>query len=408
MDGKNEIVAHFIECKYYTGSFMFQESVAIVYKKFDCEFIPELIINNDTIVESDSEVEDDLKPISSLLREDSVPPKNSKTPLPRFLPDCLRVLRSNEDAELVEKVLQRLPTTFASASRLSRQMNAASAFNTLLTISDQFEPKDFDQFRHNSLQCVFLDQIKIVSPEIIENLFKSNKLVLGQKMELLTLISSTAQTIFSSKGKEDSQKSLEAAFMESEKASKLNHKSLVINDFLDNFCFPFMANAVRSFHLFERSHVMFLEKFLWLQGIILNYSQNSLSYDRIVEKYFDLIRLALSCKVDQHKLVEQVPIQKALLIGISVVLTAWPAALPVIQFYPRLQEIYAFLDEIVVSGPGFQEDKQLQALGTSVALALQDLTDSKKLLQESADQLAFDMKSVKITKSVNVEGAIYK
>ena len=129
---------------------------------------------------------------------------------------------------------------------------------------------------------------------------------------------------------------------------------------------------------------MFLEKFLWLQGILLNYSQNSLLYERIVGKYFDLVHLTLTLTVSAHKLIEQAPIQKALLIGVSVVLNSWPAGLPVIQLYPRLQEIYSFLEETVVNGPGFQEDQQLQSLGTSVAMA---------------HQLAFDMKSIKVTKN---------
>ena len=373
LDPQNEIVAHLIECKNFTGSFLFKDSTATTHKELNYDPIIEATGNSDIIAfESD---EDDLSPISSLLAEESGPPKNAKSPLPRFLPDCLRILRSNEDVELVEKVLHKLPETFAASSTLSRQMNAASAFNTLLTISDQFDLKDFDLLRYNSLQVVFLDQIKIVAPEIIENLFKSNKLVLGQKMELLNLISSSAQTVFSLK------------------------KSFTTSLFLEHLCFPLIANSVRNFNLFQRSHVMFLEKFLWLQGILLNYSQNSLLYERIVGKYFDLVHLTLTLTVSAHKLIEQAPIQKALLIGVSVVLNSWPAGLPVIQLYPRLQEIYSFLEETVVNGPGFQEDQQLQSLGTSVAMALQNLTDPSKLLQESADQLAFDMKSIKVTKN---------
>lgn len=381
LDPKDEIVVHLKECKKFTGAFLFQESTGIIVRE-NAATEPEPI-PSDKLTE-ESEDEDDLKPISSLLKEDlTSPPKNAKSPLPRFLPDCLRILRSNEDAELVEKILQKLPESFAASSKLSRQMNAASAFNTLLTISDQFELNNFDQLRHGSLEIVFLDQIKIVAPEIIENLFKSNKLVLAQKMELLTLISSSSSST--------------AAAAQNTKTKK---------DFLEFLCFPLLASSVRNFHHFQRSHVMFLEKFLWLQGILLNYSKNSLSYERIVEKYFDLVHLTLKTTTN---LIEQIPVQKALLIGISIVLSDWPVGLPVIHLYPRLQEIYAFMDEIVVNGPGFQADQQLQSLGTSVALALQDLTDPNKLLQESSEHLAFDMKSIKITKTKTVsEGAIYK
>jgi hypothetical protein len=101
----------------------------------------------------------------------------------------------------------------------------------------------------------------------------------------------------------------------------------------------------------------------------------------------------------------KIPIQKALLIGTSVVLTAWPVKLPVVQYYQRLQEIYTFLDD-VANGPGFNDDIQLQSLGTSVALALQDLTNPQKLIQESAEQVklqsSFDIKSIKITSNSNL------
>jgi len=141
---------------------------------------------------------------------------------------------------------------------------------------------------------------------------------------------------------------------------------------------------------------MFLEKFLWLQTIVLNFSKNYLQFDNLIEKYLDFIHLTLNST--STDLLLQIPIQKALLLGTSVVLSSWPPHFPVIQYYQRFQEIYSFLNE-VANGPGFQEDEQLKSLGTSVALALQDLTEPQKLLQESAQQLSLDIKTVKITSS---------
>ena len=192
----------------------------------------------------------------------------------------------------------------------------------------------------------------------------------------------------------------EKTFLLSETTQNKNkttkEKTNLINEFLENLCLPLFIQSIRNFEHFKRNHVMFLEKFLWLQAIILNFSQNYLPFDNLVERYLDFVHLTLNASKDSSKVIEQIPIQKALLLGTSVVLSSWPAKLSVIQFYQRLQEIYSFLDE-VANGPGFQEDEQLQTLGTSVALALQDLTDPQKLLKESAEQMTLDLKSVKIT-----------
>lgn len=414
LDAKNEIVSHLRQCH---GS----ESKPMDKPLVDCT-LEEAFANpipNNTIDDPD-----DLKPISSLLKENLVP-KNSKSPIPRFLPDCLKVLRSNEDCEVIKVVLNQFSDIFFASSRLSRQLNAASTFNTLLTLQDHFEIKDFDILRKCSMQNVLIDQIKVVGPEIITGMFQSNKLVLGQKMELLSLICSSTQEVFSNNRiVRVSSVSANSPYSANSIASALDHfeqtfalsedykptnskQQSLINDFLETLCFPLLVQSIKNFHLFKRNHVMFLEKFLWLQAIILNFSQNFLSYDRLAGKFLDFIHLTINLNADcetktisgaSTRLIEQVPIQKAILIGTSVVLSAWPASLSIIDHFPRLQEIYGFLDEIA-DGPGFKEDSQLQALGTSVALALQDLTDPQKMLKESAEQMTLDFNSIKITKS---------
>lgn len=423
IDPNNEIVTHLKDCQKLT------RHVAFGYPQYTCMFIEETTTNTATTATTDTDTafasesvisdtlnteqfdfdSDDLKPISSLLKEEE--PKNSKTPIPRFLSDCLKLLRSNEDAESVEKVLYKLDDTFKTSSRLSRQIHSVSAFNTLLTLNDHFEIKNFDSLRHRTMEIILIDQIKSVGPDLIDSIFKSNKLVLGQKMELLSIICSSTQKVFNPKIKEQIENQnlnqFEKTFLVSENSdsdkSKEKEKAKNISEYLDCLCLPLLTQSIRHFQHFKRNHVMFLEKFLWLQAIILNFSKNYLQFDFLVEKYLDLIHLTLQSSSNSltisgasTNLVEQIPIQKALLLGTSVVLTSWPARFPVIQYYQRLQEIYTFLDE-VVNGPGFKEDEQLQSLGTSVALALQDLTDPQKLIQESAEQLSFDLKTVKIT-----------
>lgn len=375
LDPKNEIVSHLKECQKLTRILQDESSAAPIAP--DAADTISLNIASSYCSDDSSDDDDDLKPISSLLKEEE--PKNSKTPIPHFLPDCLKLLRSNEDAEVVEKVLQKLEDTFATSSSLSRQIHAISTFNTLLTLNDNFDIKNFDSLRHKTMETLLIDQIKIVGPELIDSIFKSNKLVLGQKMELLTLISSSTQ----------------------QKHFRLNSQKSKGIDFLENLCLPLLSQSVRHFHHFKRNHVMFLEKFMWLQAIILNFSQNYLQFDILVEKYLDLIHLTLNTAQDpSSNLLVQIPIQKALLIGTSVVLSSWPSRFPVLQYYQRFQEIYTFLNE-VANGPGFQEDEQLKSLGTSVALALQNLTDPQKLLQESTEQLSLDIKSVKITTNLS-------
>ena len=403
LDPKNEIVLHLKDCQKQCGVYLFGNS-GVKGLVEDTDINGNIYTVNDNVIytaidtATDTDTDDDLKPISSLLKEEEA--KNSKTPIPRFLPDCLKLLRANEDAELVEKVLIKFEDTFKSSSRLSRQIHCVSAFNTLLNLTDHFELKDFDELRQNTMKTVLIDQIKIVGPELIDSIFKSNKLVLNQKMEIFSLICSTTQQIFVSKSPKNLE--FEKTFLISETTQNKNknkttkEKTNLINEFLENLCLPLFIQSIRNFEHFKRNHVMFLEKFLWLQAIILNFSQNYLPFDNLVERYLDFVHLTLNASKDSSKVIEQIPIQKALLLGTSVVLSSWPAKLSVIQFYQRLQEIYSFLDE-VANGPGFQEDEQLQTLGTSVALALQDLTDPQKLLKESAEQMTLDLKSVKIT-----------
>lgn len=428
LEPSDEVVKHLQECSKLTQ--IITQSTSFNETRVEINLKTDPLIGGNCSIDSVSEPldSDDLKPISSLMKEESFTPKNSKTPLPRFLPDCLKLLRSNEDSDLVEKVLKALPETFSASSRLSRQMHAVSAFNTICTLNDHFEIKDFDHIRHVSMQHFLVDQIKIVGPELIECLFKSNKLVLGQKMELLQVVCASAQQVFNSELKKQKMNLIESfsaldyyeqSFLISENhqsssANSLkssNCKPAVIKDFLDHLALPLLIQSVRSFQHFKRNHYMFIEKFLWLQAIILNFSQNCLVFDQIVERYLDFVHLALTANNiaisgASSKLVEQIPIQKAILIGVSVVLSSWPSSLPVIQYYTRLQEIYTFLDE-VANGPGFSEDQQLQALGSSVAISLQELTDPQKLLNESADQMSLDLKSIKISHlpRLNEEGA---
>ena len=451
LDSSNEIVCHLRICYSYIGSFLFDEFEfmnPITVKRnasVTCDdvnfFKTESIeLTNDDDYDDDV---DDLKPISCLLKEELDPPKNAKVPLPRFLADFLKVLRSNDDPEIVENVLNRLSNIFKTSSKLSRQLHATSAFNTVLNLLDKFEISNFDPTRLSIMKELLIDQIKEISPEIINGLFQSNKLVLNQKMELMIVICGAAHEIFrpkhlNSSSEDDLFKSpnlllnyFERSFFISENSGNLKlssnskSKNSLIDEFMEHLCVPFLIHAIRSFEHFKRNHLMFLEKFLWLQGIILNFSRNYLSYDRVVERYLDFVHLVLdinnsnNCGNDNYSnnnyindqnvkyniktdtnnnsFLHQIPVQKALLIGLSVVLTSWPATFPVLQFYPRLQEIYTFLNEIVAVGPGFQEDQQLQALGTSVALALQDLTDHQKMLKESAEQMEFDLKSIKLS-----------
>lgn len=425
LDSKNEIYSHIKECRRFTRDiinspgcpqeFTFQKSAEI---GDESEFFNSPPLDSD-LLDSDH---DDLKPISSLLKEGE--PRNSKSPIPRFLSDCLKLLRSNDEAESVEKVLLKLEETFKTSSQLSRQIHAVSAFNTLLTLQDHFEIQNFDSLRHKTMETLLIDQIKIIGPDLIDSIFKSNKLVLGQKMELLSVICSSTQQIFRSNltGKSEVKNSsklnqFEKTFLLSETTDAENenknskYQKLVVDNFLDNLYLPLLSQSIRHFQQFKRNHVMFLDKFLWLQAIVLNFCQNHLQFDNLVERFLDFLHLTLhsshSCTItgSSTNLIEQIPIQKALLIGTSVVLTAWPVKLPVVQYYQRLQEIYTFLDD-VANGPGFNDDVQLQSLGTSVALALQDLTNPQKLIQESAEQVklqsSFDIKSIKIISNSNL------
>ena len=413
LDVFDEIVVHLRKCFEFTKIDLFEDSKYTPQKE-KYHQVPSPSCDLPDLKEPEEEEdEDDLKPISSLLKEDKTCPNNSKSGLPKFLPDCLKVLRSNDDFESVKIVLENLANIFKSSSRLTRQLNSPSAFNTILTLQDSFEIEEFDSLRHFSMETFLLDQIKVVAPELVNGMFKSNKLVLSQKMELLKIICSSSQQLFkmtkeSAAHATNDLSSLdyfENSFLVSENfvAKPANKNNQNNNDFLEHLCLPLLVQSVKHFDHFKRNHVMLLEKFLWLQAIILNFSQNYLLYDRLAERFLDFVHLTITSTDNKTtisgastKIIEQIPIQKAILIGTCVVLSSWPASLSVLDYYPRLQGIYAFLDEIT-NGLGFQEDSQLQALGTSVALALQDLTDPQKLLKESADQMSFDMKSIKIT-----------
>ena len=121
-------LSHLNLCKSYTDI----HTEYNVRKQF--KIIPEpteltvAVTIDSAISESD---DDDLKPISSLLKGRIESSQNSKTPLPRFLPDCLRVLRSNDDADLVEKVLQNLPKYSPLLPNFPVKCTPLPLFNTL-------------------------------------------------------------------------------------------------------------------------------------------------------------------------------------------------------------------------------------------------------------------------------------
>lgn len=410
LDSENEIVNHLAEMSDLIASILFPyPQVRRNMKEFvETEKIAENIVDLDF---SHDYSDDDLEPISSLLKENLDPPKNSKKQLPKFLPECIKLLRENEDAEIVSSILKTLPEIYKSSSGLARQLHSVPAFNALLNMSDHYETKDFDQLRMISMRNILIDQVESVSPALITEMFHSNKLVLSQKLELMQVICSSAQQIFrGSTANHDrfvSNSALdyyEKSFLISEsKASKFDkHKMRSINSFIDNLFYPLLARSIRHFQQLQHNHAMYLETFLWLQAILLNYSQNYSNYDRLVDKYFDLVHLCLNSPSlstisgASVKLIDQIPIQKALLLGLSVVLTSWPASMSVLQYYPKMKEIYGFLEE-VSAGPGFSGDGRLQALGSSVALALKDLTDHQRILQENSDRLSFDMKELKVS-----------
>jgi hypothetical protein len=405
LDPNNEIVKHLRDCFRMSGKVLsgnnatprkFPESPV----KTD---VPDFTVKPQNYPSSDEDL-DDLQPISTLLNaeKDALPPKNAKVKLPRFLADSLKLLRANEDAEMVQLVLARIAQTFTESSKLTRQLHATSAFQALLSLANHFDIANFDRFRIDSLQEILIDQIESVGPEAVNGLFASNKFVLEQKMDILVLISTSAHRLCSPtpinhiKHKQSSSalECFEEAFRAAEGATPTKSTAKK-NSFVESICIPLATQAIRHFSHFRGNHVSFLEKFMWLQGILLNFFQNSLKYDRFVEKYLDLVHLTLIASEANASLICQAPIQKALLVGLSVALEAWPESLAIQQYFPRLQEIYQFVDLIAVS-PSFAQDPQLQALTASVACSLQELTDPQRLLQEQQEYQQLDFNITRI------------
>lgn len=370
LDSKNEIVMYLRDCYYYSGNFGYGPR-------------RQGIVGNDMRDEEHTIIEKSLPAESE--------PKNAKTKLPIFLSESLKVLRQNENPELVEKVMTRLGSTYDNSSRIDKQLNAVSVFTCLSTMSEKFEIQDLDSKRFEIMERVTLEHLSIISPLIVEELFNSGRLVLNQKLEYLRVISGVTQRAFSLKTKGAHQTSaisnfldyFESSYQSLEPVSKAKRTD---PELLRNLYLPLLKKGIRNFEIFNRTHAMFFDKFMWLMAIVLNVCVHQVEFSELVSRYLDLALIA-----SKTELMMQAPVKKATLLGLSVVLQNWPSSMPLIDNYERLNRVYEFATAI-----DFESDTDMAQLLSSVVLALQNLCNPENLIKESNERFSLDFSSIKI------------
>ncbi len=327
----------------------------------------------------------------SLFKENE--PKNSKTKAPIFLNDCIKVLRVNEDPEMVENVMTRLSSVYNSSSYLDRQMNALSVFTTLSALSDKFDLLGFDEERQELMETVLVDHVALIAPNLIADLFSMNKLVLNQKMEYLQVICGATRRVFASKIKlspsiqaSEFLKHFESslAVLESTPLLPSTKSSNKEAELVQHLFIPLVKSSLRSFDTFSKSHAIFLDKTLWLLAILLSASRNQLQFGEFVDRF-----LNLALKVSKTDLIQQGPVKTATLLGLSVALDNWPHSMRVIDNYDRLQRIYEFISTL-------DADAEQSQLLATVVLALETICNPENILKESGEQMNLDFKAIKI------------
>lgn len=320
-------------------------------------------------------------------------PKNSKFKTPIFLSDCLKVLRTNDDPDVINTVLTRLGSTYTSSSHLDKEMNSVSLFKTLSAMSDKFDIADFDAKRLDMMETLSVKHISLLAPHIVADLFGMNQLVLNQKMEYLQVICGATRQVFSSKLKSNPivqasgflkhfEKSFQNLELSRPKSSSCRSKEA---EFLQHLFIPLLKRSIRSFDTFTKSHVMFLDKFLWLTAILLSVSRNQLLYPELVDKYIDLVLIASKC---EHLL--QAPVKSATILGLAISLENWPVSMKVLDNYDRLRRIYDFINTLEIT------DAEQGQLLASVALSLENICNPNSILKETSEQMSLDFKAIRI------------
>ena len=312
----------------------------------------------------------DILPIAGLMMEGS-DARNAKVKKAKFLEDCLKMLRSNEDPKLVEDSISRLHALYLDSSRLSRQLHAVESFKTVLSLSDKFEFANFDACRIQFLSTLVVDQIALVGPALIESIFRSNSLVLNQRMECLQTVSVAFNTIFRIG---DGLPTESCSFIPPCR-----------DDFLLHLAIPLVKASLNFYSTLDNSHAMFADKFLTLNLIMLNAVQNQPSYGEFVKNFIHLL-----CKVSTCKHVKIASIQKSLLMCLSILLECWPSTLSLIDNYHFFERVFVFASSL-------QDEKDNpNMLPINLVLCnLQRLCNTESLILESNHRTGLDFTVMK-------------
>lgn len=195
-----------------------------------------------------------LKLDDSLLRYEILPEdyiaSNKKIKPPRYLYECLEMLRSKDDYEKAEIGLSMCPKLIQNATSLMIEEKGIELAKTLLYMQDDFNMEIFEAKRMESMVLIASNAPKSIC-NYMANEFYSNNISVAQKLDILSVFVESINVLSSSKIESSAvDKSLLMAKYPSCKtkfsSSLIKKKSSNLNNHVPHFFFPLISQAFQN------------------------------------------------------------------------------------------------------------------------------------------------------------------